>query len=147
MLICLLIFGYARLLHAVSKGLLSSCSGFSCCRAQAVGRAGFSSCSAGSVVVTCGLSCPAGCGILPDQGSNPCPLHCQAHSQPLDHQANHLKSKNISLFLLLYHLLGFKVGFWAYPYARLQVGKRKEIQYQKWKVSLQFCCNYHGGMI
>ena len=48
---------------------------------------------------------------------------------------------------VLYHLLGFKVGFWAYPYARLQVGKRKEIQYQKWKVSLQFCCNYHGGMI
>ena len=25
-----------------------------------------------------GLSCPTACGIFPDQGSNPCPLHWQA---------------------------------------------------------------------
>ena len=25
-----------------------------------------------------GLSCSAACGIVPDQGSNPCPLHWQA---------------------------------------------------------------------
>ena len=25
-----------------------------------------------------GLSCSAACGILPEQGSNPCPLHWQA---------------------------------------------------------------------
>ena len=30
-----------------------------------------------------GLSCSAACGIFPDQGSNPCPLHWQADSQPL----------------------------------------------------------------
>ena len=30
---------------------------------------------AGSVVVAHGPSCSAACGILPDQGSNPCPLH------------------------------------------------------------------------
>ena len=30
---------------------------------------------AGSVVVVQGLSCSAACGIFPDQGSNPCPLH------------------------------------------------------------------------
>ena len=30
---------------------------------------------AGSVVVACGLSRSAACGIFPDQGSNPCPLH------------------------------------------------------------------------
>ena len=28
------------------------------------------------------------CGILPDQGSNPCPLHWQADSQPLRHQGS-----------------------------------------------------------
>ena len=41
---------------------------------------------AGSVVVAHGLSCSAACGIFPDQGSNPCPLHWQADSQPLRHQ-------------------------------------------------------------
>ena len=41
---------------------------------------------AGSVVVAHGPSCSAACGILPDQGSNPCPLHWQADSQPLRHQ-------------------------------------------------------------
>ena len=35
---------------------------------------------AGSVVVAHGLSCSAACGIFPDQGSNPCPLHWQADS-------------------------------------------------------------------
>ena len=43
---------------------------------------------AGSVVVTHGLSCSAACGIFPDQGSNSCPLHWQADSQPLRHQGS-----------------------------------------------------------
>ena len=42
----------------------------------------------GSVVVAHGLSCSAACGIFPDQGSNPCPLHWQADSQPLRHQGS-----------------------------------------------------------
>ena len=42
----------------------------------------------GSVVVAHGPSCSAACGILPDQGSNPCPLHWQADSQPLRHQGS-----------------------------------------------------------
>ena len=42
----------------------------------------------GSVVVAHGLSCSAACGIFPDQGSNPCPLHWQADSQPLCHQGS-----------------------------------------------------------
>ena len=42
----------------------------------------------GSVVVAHGPSCSAACGILPDQGSNPCPLHWQADSQPLCHQGS-----------------------------------------------------------
>ena len=44
--------------------------------------------SAGSVVVAHGLSCSAACGIFPDQGSNLCPLHWQADSQPLCHQGS-----------------------------------------------------------
>ena len=48
----------------------SHCSGFSSCGARALGvRA--------PVVVAHGLSCAAACGIFPDQGLNPCPLHWQ----------------------------------------------------------------------
>ena len=43
---------------------------------------------AGSAVVAHGPSCSAACGILPDQGSNPCPLHWQADCQPLCHQGS-----------------------------------------------------------
>ena len=41
---------------------------------------------AGSVVLVHGPNCSTACGILPDQGSNPCSLHRQADSQPLCHQ-------------------------------------------------------------
>ena len=54
------------------QGLLSSCGaqashagGFSCCGAHALGHR---------------LSCPEVCGLLPDQGSNPCPLHWHVDS-------------------------------------------------------------------
>ena len=43
---------------------------------------------ASSVVVAHRPSCSAACGIFPDQGSNPCPLHWQADSQPLHHQGS-----------------------------------------------------------
>ena len=43
---------------------------------------------AGSVIVAHGRSCSAARGILPDQGSNPCPPHWQADSQPLRHQGS-----------------------------------------------------------
>ena len=43
---------------------------------------------AGSVIVAHGPSCSAACGIFPDQGSKPCPLHWQADSQPLSHQGS-----------------------------------------------------------
>ena len=43
---------------------------------------------AGSVVVAHGPSCSVACGIFPDQGSNLCPLHWQADSQPLRHQGS-----------------------------------------------------------
>ena len=43
---------------------------------------------AGSVVVAHGPSRSTARGIFPDQGSNPCPLHWQADSQPLRHQGS-----------------------------------------------------------
>ena len=49
-------------------------------------------------------SCSAACGILPDQGSNPCPLHWQADSQPLRHQGSP------KCFFLKRHFL--KIYFW-----------------------------------
>ena len=44
--------------------------------------------SAGSAVVAPKLSCSGACGISLDQGSNPCLLHWQTDSQPLDHQGS-----------------------------------------------------------
>ena len=49
----------------------------------------------GSVVVAHGPSCSVACGIFPDQGSNPCPLHQQADSQPLRHQGSPKKASFI----------------------------------------------------
>ena len=43
---------------------------------------------AGSAIVAHGPSRSAACGIFPDQGPNPCPLHWQADSQPLRHQGS-----------------------------------------------------------
>ena len=56
---------------------------------------------ASSVVVAHGPSCSAACGILPEQGSNPCPLHWQADSQPLRHEGSppsFLRLNNIPLY-------------------------------------------------
>ena len=95
---------------ALGLSLVVGGGGFSCCGARALGarasvvvarrlsscgtRAsvvvahGLSGCGsraqwlwlAGSIVVAHGLSCSAACGIFPDQGSNPCPLHWQEDS-------------------------------------------------------------------
>ena len=64
----------------------SHCSGFSCCRAWALGTQ--TSVVMGLVVVAHQLSCPVACGIFPDQGSNPHPLHWQLDSYLLYHQGN-----------------------------------------------------------
>ena len=59
----------------------SHCSGFSCCRAQALG-------AQASVVTAPGLRCSVAHEIFLDQSLNPCPLHWQVDFQPLDHQGN-----------------------------------------------------------
>ena len=59
---------------------------------------------AGSVVVAHGPSCSMACGIFPDQGSNPCPLHWQADSQPLRHQGSpHTIEFYISASIIVNH--------------------------------------------
>ena len=74
-------------LVAASGGHSSSrCAGLSLSRPLLLRST--SSRRAGSVVVAHGPSCSAACGILPDQASNPCPLHWQADSQPLRHQGS-----------------------------------------------------------
>ena len=74
-------------LVAASGGHSSSwCVGLSLSRPLLLRSTG-SRC-AGSVVVAHGPSCSAACGIFLDQGSNPCPLHWQADSQPLRHQGS-----------------------------------------------------------
>ena len=72
---------------AASGGHSSSrCAGLSPSRPLLLRSTG--SRRAGSVVVAHGPSCSAACGILPDQGSNPCLPHRQADSQPPRHQGS-----------------------------------------------------------
>ena len=66
----------------------------------------------GSVVVAHGLSCSAACGIFPDQGSNLCPLHWQADSQPLRHQGSPVGRFliTVSISLLVIGLFIFSIS-------------------------------------
>ena len=41
------------------------------------------------------FSCSEACGVFPDKGSNPWPLHWQADSQALDHQGSPCASKEM----------------------------------------------------
>ena len=78
-------------LVAASGGHSSSrCAGLSLLRPLLLQSTG--SRRAGSAVVAHGPSSSAACGIFPDQGSNPCPLHWQADSQPLRHQGSPRKA-------------------------------------------------------
>ena len=86
---------------AASGGHSSSrCAGLSLSRSLLLRSTG--SRRAGSVVVAHGLSCSAACGIFPDQGPNPCPLHWQADSQPLRHQGS---PQYLFLFSLALYIL------------------------------------------
>ena len=74
-------------LVAASGGHSSSrCAGLSLSQPLLLRSTG--SRGAGSAIVAHGPSRAAACGIFPDQGSNPCPLHWQADSQPLRHQGS-----------------------------------------------------------
>ena len=74
----------------------SRCAGLSPSRSLLLRSTG--SRRAGSVIVAHGPTCSVACGIFPDRGSNPCPLHWQADSQPLSHQGSP------ELFILSVHM-------------------------------------------
>ena len=87
-------------LVAVSGGHSSSqCAGLSLSRPLLLRSTG--SRHAGSVAVAHGPSRSAACGIFPDQGSNPCPLHWQADSQPLRHQGSPTYHRFLTALLVL----------------------------------------------
>ena len=94
-------------LIAASGGHSSSrCAGLSL--SQPLLLRSTSSRRAGSVVVAHGPSCSAARGIFPDQGSNPCPLHWQADSQPLRHQGSPVLFFNVVFWDCLSYEVTFK---------------------------------------
>ncbi|XP_073658517.1 AP-3 complex subunit sigma-1 isoform X3 [Tursiops truncatus] len=50
---------------------------------------------AGSAAMAHGPSRSAACGIFPDRGTNPCPLHRQVDSQPLRHQVHNILAEMV----------------------------------------------------
>ena len=78
----------------------SRCAGLSPSRSLLLWSTG--SRRAGSAIVAHGPSRSAVRGIFPDQGSNPCPLHRQADSQPLRHQGSPVLSFLRNLHTLLH---------------------------------------------
>ena len=91
-------------LVAASRGHSSSrCAGLSLSRPLLLQSTG--SGRAGSAAVAHGPSCSAACGIFPDQGSNPCPLHWQVDSQPLNHQGSPLALFLCPFLISLYYLM------------------------------------------
>ena len=100
---------------------------------------------AGSVVVAHGLSCSTACGIFPDQGSNPCPVHWQADSYPLRHQG----SPHHCLFSAV--LIGVATDF-GWPSQRISCGftpRRVTVGTfgQRWDSLVKILCNStHGDL-
>ena len=86
--LCWVLVSVRGLSPAVASGGHSSsrCAGLSPSRPLLLRSTG--SRRAGSAIVAHGPSRSAACGIFPDQGSNLCPLHWQADSQPLRHQGS-----------------------------------------------------------
>ena len=82
----------------------SRCAGLSLSRPLLLRGTG--SRRAGSVVVAHGPSCSVARGIFRDQGSNPCPPHWQADSQPPRHQGS-------PVWNILYILICGQLVHWA----------------------------------
>ena len=97
-------------LVAASGGLSSSrCTGLSLSRPLLLRSKG--SRRAGSVIAAHGPSRSVACGIFPDQGSNSCPLHWQADSQPLCHQGS---PSDVILICISLRLAMLNIFFSAY---------------------------------
>ena len=103
--LCWVFVSVRGLFLVVASGGHSSswCAGLSLLRPLLLWSTG-SRC-AGSAVVAHRPSRSAACGIFPDQGLNPCPLHWQADSQPLRHQGSpSLDSFEANRYIILFHL-------------------------------------------
>ena len=93
-----------RLSLVVASGgyFLVAVWGLLCCRARALGCTALCSCgSMGSAGVAHRLSCSTTCGIVLNQGSNPCLLHLPADSLLLHHQGSLLMLSFVLWSLLL----------------------------------------------
>ena len=97
----------------------SRCAGLSLSRPLLLRSRG--SRRAGPVTVAHRPSCSVACGIFPDQGSNPCPLHWQADSQPLRHQGS-----PHPFVLWLLQLLDCCLRLCVHQHQVLTEGKRRE---------------------
>ena len=114
--LCWVLVSVRGLSPVVASGGHSSsrCAGLSLSRPLPLWSTG--SRRAGSVVVAHGPSRSTACGIFPDQGSNLCPLHWQADSQPLRHQGSPSKlllrefdSKNCCYFKYIHTCCYYKI--------------------------------------
>ena len=126
--LCWVFISARGLSPAVASGGHSSsrCAGLSLSRPLPLRSTG--SRHAGSVIVAHGPNCSAACGILPDQGSNPCPLHRQADSQPLHHQRSPVGRFliTVSISLLVIGLFLFSISSW-FSLGRLCLSKNLSI--------------------
>ena len=78
------VLGLPLIAASMDYSLVAVCgllSGFSCCRAQALG-------TQASVVVARERNCSTPCRTFPNQGLSPCPLHWLTDSYPLYHQGS-----------------------------------------------------------
>ena len=112
----------------VASGAHSSswCAGLSLSRPLLLQSTG--SRRAGSVVVAHRPICSTACGIFPDQGSNPCPLHWQADSKPLHHQGSP------------------EYAFWSYTFiclSTIQVDLQFTVEYvHNWNIHISLLREY-----
>ena len=95
---------------------------------------------AGLVVVVHGLRCSAVCGIYPDQGSNLCPLHWQADSQPLHHQGSPVGRFliTVSISVLVIDMFIFSISSW-FSLGMLCFSKNLSVS-SRLSILLAYCC-------
>ena len=117
-------------LDVESGGYSSSrCAGLSLSRSLLLQSTG--SRRAGSVVVAHGPSCSTACGIFPDRGSNPCPLHWQADSQPLHHQG----SPQVETFELIDTITELESPL-EHLKSRIEMRKRRTNELEGWSIKI-----------
>ena len=124
---------------AVSRGHSSSrCAGLSQSRPLSLRSTG--SRRAGSAVVAHGPSHSTACGILPDQGPNPGPLHWQADSQPLRHQGSPHQVISNHVFFDLSQVLTHHILWTLYISTTWEPVKNADSQYLHFKRISQMMC-------